>query len=226
VTISVAIIEENAERRQKIIDLLRGKAGLIPLPDINRLTDLLGSDKHESRKVDVAIVNLDQAEGLNLVFWLFESAVILPDTKILGLTRGENKTILGIALSIEVSGLYPIHIMEDEIISAVVAVANGDSAFHSTIDPQIRCMLDLFDKGNLKNGSHSTAGSQNYLSAIRHLTCREKDVFLHVIRGKSNLEIAKELSISVKTVEFHITNILRKLGLTSRVDLILFAIDQ
>ena len=50
------------------------------------------------------------------------------------------------------------------------------------------------------------------------LTHREQEILMHVVAGRSNLEIAKALFISDKTVSVHISNILRKTGTTSRVE--------
>ena len=52
------------------------------------------------------------------------------------------------------------------------------------------------------------------------LSAREKEVFCLLIRGKSNSLIAKELCISVKTIDSHREHILKKLGLHSVVDLV------
>ena len=55
------------------------------------------------------------------------------------------------------------------------------------------------------------------------LTARERDVVRHVSRGASNREIAAALFISEKTVEAHLTRILRKLGLHTRASLVTWA---
>lgn len=51
------------------------------------------------------------------------------------------------------------------------------------------------------------------------LTKRELSVLERVLRGESNKEIANGLTCSVKTVEFHVSNILRKLGVSTRMRL-------
>ncbi len=50
------------------------------------------------------------------------------------------------------------------------------------------------------------------------LTPREKEILKHIIAGKSNREIAQQLGITDKTVEKHLSNIYRKLGVVSRVE--------
>jgi DNA-binding NarL/FixJ family response regulator len=58
------------------------------------------------------------------------------------------------------------------------------------------------------------------------LTERETEVLRLVAIGHSNIEIASQLLISVKTVEVHKTNAMRKLGLTGRVDVIRYGVLQ
>lgn len=52
------------------------------------------------------------------------------------------------------------------------------------------------------------------------LTQRERDIVRHVLQARANKEIAVSLSCSVKTVEFHLTNIFKKTGVTTRMELI------
>jgi DNA-binding NarL/FixJ family response regulator len=60
---------------------------------------------------------------------------------------------------------------------------------------------------------------ENGMIDMTALTCREKDTIKKVIEGKSNKEIANELNLSVRTVKFHVTSLLRKCWVSSRYDL-------
>jgi DNA-binding NarL/FixJ family response regulator len=60
-------------------------------------------------------------------------------------------------------------------------------------------------------------------SETPHLTNREKQILLLISQGMTNKEIAQLLDITSRTVEFHIHNILGKLGLSSRTSAVLFA---
>jgi len=60
--------------------------------------------------------------------------------------------------------------------------------------------------------------------AAAKITERETEVLRLVAVGHSNVEIASRLTISVKTVEVHKTNAMRKLGLTGRVDVIRYGV--
>ena len=58
------------------------------------------------------------------------------------------------------------------------------------------------------------------------LTPREREVVAAVVGGLTNKEIAKKLSVSEDTVKHHVTNIFDRLGVSSRLELALFAIHH
>ena len=58
------------------------------------------------------------------------------------------------------------------------------------------------------------------------LTTREQEVLRHIANGESNKQIARELDLSVRTVETHRLNIKRKLGIEGQAELIKFAVQH
>ncbi|NIL61648.1 response regulator transcription factor [Salinispora arenicola] len=61
---------------------------------------------------------------------------------------------------------------------------------------------------------------------LDQLTNREREVLRLLARGYAYKEIAKELYISIKTVETHVSNVLRKLQMSSRYELSRWAADR
>lgn len=61
---------------------------------------------------------------------------------------------------------------------------------------------------------------------IEQLTRRERQKLLLICRGMCNKEIARELDITAKTVEWHISNILGKLGAANRTQAVVVALEQ
>ncbi|OON63663.1 DNA-binding response regulator [Massilia sp. KIM] len=63
-------------------------------------------------------------------------------------------------------------------------------------------------------------------AADNQLTSREQEVLRHIAAGQSNKQIARELDLSVRTVETHRLNIKRKLGIEGQAELIRFAVQR
>ena len=77
---------------------------------------------------------------------------------------------------------------------------------------------------NLSLPSSAPAAEGSTTSQL--LTGREREIATLIARGRSNGEIASELALSKRTVEKHIANILSKLELTSRAQIVRWAIEQ
>lgn len=95
----------------------------------------------------------------------------------------------------------------DEIIDAVHRVAEGDAVFSPRLAGFV---LDAF-AGAVDPGSID--------EELDRLTQREREVLRLIARGYAYKEVAKELFISVKTVETHVSSVLRKLQLSNRHEL-------
>lgn len=72
--------------------------------------------------------------------------------------------------------------------------------------------------------SFSGQATEPTVSPVRHLTDREFEIFQLIGQGKATGEIARQLHLSVKTVEVHRGNIKKKLGLKSATDLLRYAV--
>ncbi len=100
-----------------------------------------------------------------------------------------------------------------ELVEAVKRVAEGDAVFSPRLAGFV---LDAF--------AADFRGPVD--PELDQLTVREKEVLRHLARGYSYKEIARQLSISIKTVETHASAVLRKLQLTNRHQLSLWASDR
>jgi DNA-binding NarL/FixJ family response regulator len=99
-----------------------------------------------------------------------------------------------------------------EVSSAVVAVASGDAVFSPRLAGFV---LDAFG---------AVAGERAERSdELDRLSAREQEVMRLIARGFSYKEVASELFISIKTVETHVSAVLRKLQLSSRHELTVWA---
>jgi DNA-binding NarL/FixJ family response regulator len=139
---------------------------------------------------------------------------VAPDIKILTLTRHTDTAYLNELLQAGVSGYVLKQSAPDELICAIRAVANGGNY----LDPAIT--------GKVFKGYAEKQSNLRGNTSGQSLTERESEVLRHIALGYSNNEIAEEMDISVKTVEAHKANALKKLDMQSRKDIIRYAILQ
>jgi DNA-binding NarL/FixJ family response regulator len=125
-----------------------------------------------------------------------------PETKILMLSMHSEDTLIRQALEAGAKGYVLKNAMDLDLVSAIKKVAEGKTV----LDPQIT------RSGNLK-GERDTG-----------LTPRELEILQHIVAGKSNKEIASELSLSVNTVSVHRANIMDALGIHKTAELVVYAI--
>ena len=105
-------------------------------------------------------------------------------------------------------------ISTDDLVDAISRVATGDAVFSPRLAGFV---LDAF------SGSISVASVDEDLD---RLSQREREVMKLIARGYTYKEVAKELFISIKTVETHVSSVLRKLQLSNRNELTKWATDR
>ncbi len=159
---------------------------------------------------DVVLMDISMpgVDGLQATRGLQESC---PQVRVLALTRHADYGFLTEMLRAGAKGYVLKQSSSADLVSAVRAVASG------------QCYLDPAVTGKLMGGY---AGRRPEAGAgpKEDVTEREEEVLRLIARGYSNKEIAAKLSVSVKTVEAHKTNGMRKLGLAARNDIVDYAI--
>jgi len=137
---------------------------------------------------------------------------LLPDTCVLILTAHEDKGLLREAIRAGAAGYILKRAAESELVDAIRAVARGDLYVHSALT---RALLT-----GVAQPSTGGAGGAEPLSP------REIEVLRLVARGHTNRQISEALNLSVRTVESHRANLMDKLGLHSRVELVRYASEH
>jgi DNA-binding NarL/FixJ family response regulator len=105
-----------------------------------------------------------------------------------------------------------------ELVDAVRRVAAGDAVFSPRLAGFV---LDAFSATPAASG-----GGPSFDPELDQLTPREREVLRLIARGYTYREIARELFISVKTVESHVSSVLRKLQLSTRHQLTRWAAER
>lgn len=116
------------------------------------------------------------------------------------------------ALAAGANGYLPLSADLDELAQAVFAVCRGETSIHTAILPTLYIHM---------------AGQTpvEKTSGFDELSPRQREVLACLVRGLSDRDIAQELFISVRTVQTHLTHIYNKLGVRSRTEAAVMAVQ-
>ncbi len=145
-----------------------------------------------------------------------------PHIRVLVLTASEETAMMHAALRAGAMGFVAKRVVESELVNAIHAVTHGDIYVHSSMTRESKRSTGSF-------GAGATDRQKRYASewaCVEPLTPRETEVLRYIGLGYTNPEIATELQISVRTVETHRENLIAKLNMHTRVELVRYALDQ
>ena len=137
-----------------------------------------------------------------------------PGIKIIILTVSDDEQHLFEAIKCGAEGYLLKNLQEDEFADLVEKISNGEPAMSPGLAKKL-----LREFARLKEDERQVEIDGN-------LTAREQDVLEHVARGARNKEIAASLYISDNTVSYHMKNILSKLHLRNRAQVVAWALDH
>ena len=165
-------------------------------------------------KPDVVLMDIVMPgmNGIEASRWIKENE---ETTRVIIVTMEISKDYVSAAIKSGVDGYLPKDIGKDVLVEAIRSVYGGERYFNDAIKMLI--FNDFYTVEKLRNPKKALPNQ---------LTKREMEVLAFVASGKSNKEVAEALSISVKTVETHKSNILDKLGLRNIAELVKYAIKN
>jgi len=169
-------------------------------------------DKAKTTAPDVVVLDVTMPE-LNGLEAARQIKKLLPHVEILILTVHESEQIASEVMKVGARGYILKSDAGRELVAAVKAVSAHKSYFTSRISQMV-------SDSTLKEGAQSIEAED----IGSRLTPREKEIVQLLAEGKSNKEAASALNISVKTVETHRTNIMRKLRFHSVGELVRYAV--
>jgi len=140
----------------------------------------------------------------------------VPQTAVVILTVSEDLDELALALRDGACGYLLKSIETDTLASAIRKAAAG----HPVIADDMTAKLVASMR------APKSAPVSPPVATADPLTTRERDIMRELARGASNKEIARSLMLAESTVKIHVRNILRKLNLTSRVQVAIYAVGQ
>jgi DNA-binding NarL/FixJ family response regulator len=160
--------------------------------------------------MDIQMPNLDGLEATR--------ALVRPGTdrgpKVMILTTFERDDYIFDALRAGASGFLLKNAPPEELVEAVRTVAEGNALLSPSVTKRIITEFSSASSTPLKPSPE-----------LDRLTERETEVLQHVATGATNAEIAAALFVGEATVKTHVSNLLTKLGMRDRVQLVVFAYE-
>lgn len=171
-----------------------------------------GVKRAKQLRPDVVLMDLNMPglSGLEAMQLIVED---LPDTAVLMLTVSEEAEDLTTALKNGARGYLLKNIEADYLTQAIKRAAAGEPVIAESMTAKL---VSQFRSGL----------NQNNAPKKEKLTPRERETMVCLARGESNKEIARNLDVAESTVKIHVQNILKKLNLTSRVQIAVYAVEH
>jgi DNA-binding NarL/FixJ family response regulator len=203
--VRVVIVDDHALVREGTVQLLTQVADIEVVGQAGSGEEALRV--FEELRPDVALidVNLPGMSGLELAR---HASASQGNLRVLIVSAYDDYAYVAEALEIGVGGYLLKTASARELVDAVRAVADG--VF----------VLDRAVSGRLTRRARSGPSNDEAL------TRRETDVLELLARGRSNKQIANELTLGLRTVEGHVSNILAKLGVQSRTEAVAYALGR
>ncbi|AMO24780.1 response regulator [Ramlibacter solisilvae] len=210
--IRLLVVDDHTLFRRGLVALLAGDASLRVVGEAGDA----GEAVRRAGELQPDLILLDNhlpgATGVQSLPGLKEAA---PAARVILLTVSEDERDLQAALRGGASG-YLLKTIEGEDLSrAIQRVMGGEPV----VSPEMTGKLIAA----IQSGPAAAPAPSPAEDAIAQLSAREQQVLQQIALGASNKEIARHLSIAETTVKIHVQHILRKLGLSSRVQAAVFA---
>lgn len=205
----VFIADDHAVLRDGLRALINGQVDMETIGEADN--GRTAYEKAKELRPDVAVMDISMPE-LNGVQATERLRRDSPDIKVLALTAYNDKPYLDQLLKAGVSGYVLKLSAAEELIQAIRTVAAGGMY----LDPKmVHKVTDNYVR------TQSLKGERRH----KELSPREEEVTRLVAQGHSNKDISERLNISVKTVESHKANVMEKLELRSRTEIVRYAVQ-
>jgi two-component system, NarL family, response regulator NreC len=203
----VLIVDDHAVVRSGLRFVLDADEFIEPVGEAGSARDAIFEARALKPDVILLDVVMPDQSGLEIIPTLLHEN---PDTKILVLSMQDDPRYVREAFDAGASGYVLKEAADSEVVAAVREVAGGGRY----VDPELGARLVAAESAERRRAEEDP------------LSEREGEVLRLLALGHTNQEIAKQLYISVRTAETHRAHIMQKLRLSSRAELVRYALDR
>lgn len=206
--VRVLIVDDHAVVRQGLITFLELQDEIEVVGEASNGKEAVAQVKE--LKPDVVLMDLVMPimDGLTAIK---EIKTVRPETEVIALTSFADDEKVFTAIRSGATGYLLKDVQPDDLVKAVLAAERGEVQLHPEVAKKLM---------------HEVLAPPKESDLLEELTEREKEVLGLLGRGLSNKEIARDLSVSEKTVKAHVSSILSKLNLPGRTHAALYAVKR
>jgi two-component system response regulator NreC len=201
--VKVVLADDHGVVREGLRSLLDAQPNMRVVAEAADVDSAMRLTRAHRPRILVLDLNMPGGDSLEAIPEILASS---PDTRIVVLTMQNEPAIAQATIQAGASGYVVKDAAGDELIQAVQLVLRGDTYLH----PQLGARI-------------AAQGSQE--KQPDDLTDREREILKLVALGHTNSEIASQLFLSVRTVESHRAHIQQKLRVSTRAELVAYALD-
>ncbi len=213
--IRVMLVEDHVlvrEGTRELLDREKDLQVVAEAGDGEEAVQLAAAHRPDVVIMDIAMPRLNGIEATKQI------KATNPATAVLVLTAYDDDQYIFAFLEVGAAGYLLKDVSRDDLVRAIRAVHAGESVLHPAV---ARKVINYFARQTAKRRV-----DEYEESVLDSLTNREMEVLKLAAKGMTNREIASALTISVRTVQVHLSSVFSKLGVGSRIEAVLYALRK
>ncbi|KAB8288064.1 DNA-binding response regulator [Bifidobacterium ramosum] len=219
--IRVAVVDDHEMFRAGVIATLRPYFTIVgQAPDVEGSVAMIAATKPDVVLLDVHVPGGEGGGGAEI---LTKSLAYSPHSAFLALSVSDSPQDVGSVIRAGARGYVTKTITGEDLINSIRQVHEGYAVFSPKLAGFVLSAFQGVPVGGAA-GADGAAGAHD--EELDRLSAREQEVMRLIARGYTYKEVAAELFISIKTVETHVSSVLRKLQLSNRTELTRWAADR
>lgn len=204
--IRLVVADDHLVAREGIVFLLSGAPGVKVVGEANNGGEAIKLVENLQPDILICDISMPDFNGIELLKKLEESG---NEVKVLILSMHKDSEYIMKSFEHGALGYLPKNADEGELIKAIETIHKGDRYLTQEVS-NVLAQSMLASKSTVKY----------------NLTSREKEIINNLVKGLSNKQIAAELFISIRTVDTHRTNIMKKLKVKNVASLVKLALNE